>query len=177
MAITLDGSVGSKFPTTIGVGDAAPSTSGAGITFPATQSASTNANTLDDYEEGTWTPVASADTPPSSVTYTTQSGFYTKIGNVVYVRFRVTFGFSGGSGGLRITGLPFTAASGANPKTAVQQDNITYTGYTYLECGATGGNSYITLGKNRSGATSAGVLIGDCNTTNTDIISGVFYFV
>jgi hypothetical protein len=42
--------------TTIGVGGATPSTSGSGITFPATQSASSDANTLDDYEEGTWTP-------------------------------------------------------------------------------------------------------------------------
>jgi hypothetical protein len=40
----------------IGLGGATPTTSGTGITFPATASASTNANTLDDYEEGTWTP-------------------------------------------------------------------------------------------------------------------------
>jgi hypothetical protein len=36
----------------IGLGGATPTTSGTGITFPATASASTNANTLDDYEEG-----------------------------------------------------------------------------------------------------------------------------
>ncbi len=39
----------------IGLGGTSPS-SGTGITFPATQSASSDANTLDDYEEGTWTP-------------------------------------------------------------------------------------------------------------------------
>ena len=39
--------------TTIGVGAATPSASGAGITFPATQSASSDANTLDDYDEYT----------------------------------------------------------------------------------------------------------------------------
>ena len=49
MPAIIDGSVGSQFPTTIGVGNATPSTSGAGITFPATQSASSDANTLDDY--------------------------------------------------------------------------------------------------------------------------------
>jgi hypothetical protein len=42
----------------IGIGGATPSASGTGITFPATASASTDANTLDDYEEGTWTPTA-----------------------------------------------------------------------------------------------------------------------
>ena len=43
-----------KFPATIGVGNATPAASGAGISFPATASASSDANTLDDYEEGTW---------------------------------------------------------------------------------------------------------------------------
>ena len=52
ISATTTGKVG----TTLGVGAATPSASGAGITFPATQSASTDANTLDDYEEGTWTP-------------------------------------------------------------------------------------------------------------------------
>lgn len=50
MRINSDGTI--KTSSTISVGAATPSTSGAGITFPATQSASTNANTLDDYEEG-----------------------------------------------------------------------------------------------------------------------------
>jgi hypothetical protein len=58
-AVTVDSGQRTKFPTTIGVGGATPSTSGAGITFPATQSASSNVNTLDDYEEGSWTPTYS----------------------------------------------------------------------------------------------------------------------
>jgi hypothetical protein len=60
-AQTVDSGQRTKFPTTIGVGDATPSASGSGISFPATQSASTNANTLDDYEEGTWTPTIGWD--------------------------------------------------------------------------------------------------------------------
>jgi hypothetical protein len=77
-----------KATTTIGVGNATPSTSGAGITFPATQSASTDVNTLDDYEEGTWTPTI---TPLSgSLTSYTSSGRYTKIGRVVNLDFLVT---------------------------------------------------------------------------------------
>jgi hypothetical protein len=70
-----------SFTTTIGVGGATPAASGAGITFPATQSASSDANTLDDYEEGTWTPALTGGSP----TYTVQAGWYTKIGNVVTV--------------------------------------------------------------------------------------------
>jgi hypothetical protein len=52
-AVTVDSGQRTKFPTTIGVGGATPSASGSGISFPATQSASSDANTLDDYEEGT----------------------------------------------------------------------------------------------------------------------------
>jgi hypothetical protein len=57
-----------------------------GITFPATAVAASDANTLDDYEEGTWTPTAANFTLGGSSTLT---GTYTKIGRVIY--FSVTF--------------------------------------------------------------------------------------
>jgi len=69
---------------TISVGNATPSTSGAGITFPATQSASTDANTLDDYEEGTWEPVYTFST--SGNANTSSNGRYIKIGSSVWVQ-------------------------------------------------------------------------------------------
>jgi hypothetical protein len=72
--------------TTIGVGGATPSTSGNGITFPASVSASTNANTLDDYEEGTFTPSVGNFTVSGSTTLT---GRYVKIGKLVSIS--VTF--------------------------------------------------------------------------------------
>ena len=52
------------------------------ITFPATQVASAGANTLDDYEEGTWTP-----TMTNVTTYNTSntSGRYIKIGKLVFI--------------------------------------------------------------------------------------------
>ena len=72
-----------KFGTTVAVGAATPSASGAGITFPATQSASTDANTLDDYEEGTWTPNQSAGL--TVVGAFSSAGTYTKVGRLVTV--------------------------------------------------------------------------------------------
>jgi len=72
------------------VGTATANTSGAklqtsdGITFPATAVASADANTLDDYEEGTWTP-----TMPYATAYGTQTGKYVKIGNLVNVWFEI----------------------------------------------------------------------------------------
>jgi hypothetical protein len=98
--------------TTIGVGGATPSASGAGITFPATQSASTDANTLDDYEEGTWTPAVRGAGTNGTYTPTTADGTYTKVGRLVTASFRI-LGFStasGGTGYMQITGVPFTNA-------------------------------------------------------------------
>ena len=98
--------------TTLGVGGATPSASGAGITFPATQSASSDANTLDDYEEGTWTPTMVFSGGAGTLSYGTQDGFYTKIGRTVYFSMRLVFSKGTASGTLdNITGLPFSATS------------------------------------------------------------------
>jgi len=110
--------------TTIGVGGATPSTSGSGITFPATFSNSTNANTLDDYEEGTFTLTLSGCT-----TAPTATCYYTKIGN------QVTF-WSGGAAGtsnttyLRFTGVP--AELVPNNSYGYGNSNCTNAGVSYL---------------------------------------------
>jgi hypothetical protein len=88
---------------------------GTGITFPATQSASSDANTLDDYEEGTWTPTLTFDTAGDlSVVYSVRAGIYTKIGRQVFCQLWVvatTFTYTTASGNLNLTGLPFTVLS------------------------------------------------------------------
>jgi len=105
-----------SFPTTIGVGGATPAASGAGITFPATVSASSDANTLDDYERGTWTPTYIASTTNPTVTYQAQNGSYVKIGQFVHFSLELeTSAVSGGSGLLRVGGLPFTTSSERYP--------------------------------------------------------------
>jgi len=83
------------------------------IKFAATQVASADANTLDDYEEGTWTPAFgySGGNGSMSVAYANQYGYYTKIGNLVYFRCDLRFtSFTKGtaSGTTWIVGLPFT---------------------------------------------------------------------
>lgn len=90
------------------------SATGTGIAFPATQSASSDANTLDDYEEGTWTPTwygsGTAGTPSGSA-----SGKYTKIGNMVTVSANFSaINLTGATGNFIIGGLPFSHTSGAN---------------------------------------------------------------
>ena len=96
-------STGLKFPN------------GKGIDFSATSGTGTS-ELFDDYEEGTWTPEFTASVGSfGSITYTSQLGFYTKIGRTVIVSFTivvasVTIGTA--SGALVMSGLPFTASSG-----------------------------------------------------------------
>ncbi len=97
--------------TTMGVGGATPSGSGSGITFPATQSASTDANTLDDYEEGTWTPQLRSDGTNPTITYTGQNGYYTKIGNIVYASVYLSWSSATGGSGNFVVNMPFPGAS------------------------------------------------------------------
>jgi hypothetical protein len=113
--------------TTIGVGGATPSASGAGITFPATQSASTNANTLDDYEEGTWTPTLNART--GTITGQTCSGTYVKIGRQVTVTYfaQITAGTITAING--ISNLPFTPENTAQTSMGLCNDTPTAIGW------------------------------------------------
>ena len=113
MRINSDGNV--ALAGNIGLGGATPTTSGTGITFPASASASTNANTLDDYEEGTWSPRYSAASGGELGGTQIASAQYTKIGRLVTIQFALyvnVISLSGKSGNVTITGLPFTANSG-----------------------------------------------------------------
>jgi hypothetical protein len=77
------------------------------LKFPASQNASADANTLDDYEEGTWTPTL---TGWNSITYVVRVGLYTKIGNQVTCWFDISVSAgTSTAGGVLVTGLPFTA--------------------------------------------------------------------
>jgi hypothetical protein len=81
---------------------------GAGITFPATQSASTDANTLDDYEEGTWTPT---DNSGAGLSFTGVSATYTKVGRLVNCLCELNYPVTASVASANIAGLPFTSAN------------------------------------------------------------------
>lgn len=78
------------------------------IAFPAVQVPSADATTLDDYEEGTWTPTCS---PAGTATYATRTAVYTKIGRLVTVSCDITINTIGTGGTSALTGLPFTVSS------------------------------------------------------------------
>jgi hypothetical protein len=108
-----------KFPATISVGNATPAASGAGISFPATASASSDANTLDDYEEGTASSVAiSGASSAGTGTYGTNVVKYVKIGKLVFVGGYLTWTAHTGTGAMTIAGLPFPSENTAGLFTA-----------------------------------------------------------
>ena len=72
-----------------------------------------SANLLDDYEEGTWTPVITDGTNSVS-TYYYQLGKYVKIGDIVFISVYTSINIKGSiSGNLKVTGLPFTTNPGS----------------------------------------------------------------
>jgi hypothetical protein len=122
---------GLKTSTTISVGNATPSASGAGITFPASVDASSDANTLDDYEEGTWTPTQGAGLTVVG-TYSS-AGRYTKVGRQVFVTgFASATSISSTANAIGFGGLPF-AGSGPAGIGSMTNSTLSQVGATYSD--------------------------------------------
>jgi hypothetical protein len=151
-----------------------------GIAFPATQSASSDANTLDDYEEGTWTPYFYGSSTAGTCSYNTSNtrGTYVKVGKVVTITFSVNPSSTHtGTGLLLIGGSPFsnwgyTWCGG----TIGYWGGLTTALYT-ASCYMDGGSSAMIC----TGASSASGTIGYLNPTmvaaGTHIIGAITFTV
>ena len=118
-ALTASGTV-----TPQGLVDASGASAGQ-IKFPASQNASANANTLDDYEEGDWTPIIGGTGGQSGQAYTTQSGKYVKIGKLVVAEFRVVLSTAGTiTTAPMIGGLPYTVETTVGGSCASSWQNL-----------------------------------------------------
>ena len=106
-AITFTQSLAVGKGTTLAL-EGATSATGTGIAFPATQSASTDANTLDDYEEGTWTPT---DNSGAGLSFTGVSATYTKVGRLVNCLCELNYPVTASVAAASIAGLPFTSSN------------------------------------------------------------------
>jgi hypothetical protein len=152
----------------IGLGNTAP-TSGLGIAFPATQSMSSDANTLDDYEEGTWTVT---DGSGAGLSFSTSTGTYTKIGSMVYFAFDITYPSTASGAAAKVL-LPFTIAGAptGGASGALGGAFITYTGSNqvitggYLLAGTAGMIYY----------TSAGPTVSNANLSTKEFSVAGFY--
>lgn len=151
---------------------------GGNITFPATQAASADANTLDDYEEGTWTPGLTFATPGNlSVTYSRQVGEYTKIGRVVFAWFDVrtsAFTHTTASGDYHLTGLPFEVKTVTNLNFrggGVVWGGITKANYTDPNVTAAGGGTFAGVSISGSGQPAANVTFSDVPSGGTPLLA------
>lgn len=96
------------------------------IKFPASQNASADANTLDDYEEGTWTPVNT-----QGVGMSISVSQYQKIGNQVFLNAFCNINSNSNPNDLIITGLPFAMTSGSSSVGCFNNNNENL--YTYWD--------------------------------------------
>ncbi len=154
------------------------------IQFPATQVASADANTLDDYEEGTWSPtpaLAAGGTP--AFTYSSQVGTYTKIGRVVHFQVKIIVsGWGGGGPGnvnaVTITGLPFPAQNTTGMSYGVTVGYFANINVAVVSLMASidPNTSVINLFKLTAAAGSPTALtVDNVGTTMTLIVSGTYF--
>jgi len=117
---------------------------GGQIAFPATAVPSANVNTLDDYEEGTWTPVYTPETGSfTSLTMNCSSPKYTRIGNLVTLTAFISTSVvdpTGASGYVSITGLPFSVSGYASGAVTLTSN---WSGDVPISCAANGSTIYL----------------------------------
>ena len=150
---------------------------GTGITFPATQSASSDANCLDDYEEGTWTPAYSFGGGTTGVTYATQAGSYIKIGRLVTVWCYIVLSNKGSStGAAQITGMPFTQSMTVAYGGGCAQffSNFTALGYGIIGDGSNGSSA---INLYTGGITTSGQMQQVTNFSNNSVIEFVYSYL
>ena len=172
-ALTLAGATGAAtFSDNIIIG-----TSGKGIDFSATAGTGTS-ELLDDYEEGVWTPTYLGSTGNPTITYDMQYGIYVKVGRLCQAILRIrTDAVSGGSGNLRIGGLPFSAFSAP---TSSMSGGITvnradsFTTNTPAFGVISNGNDYIDLNYDLAANAVTTANLTNAANSNTAIISLVY---
>ena len=145
-----------------------------GIKFPATQVPSADANTLDDYEEGSWTPLLTFAGGSTGQSMSVRSGSYIKIGKVVHLFFSLTMALKGSStGDLWLEGFPFAVASNDVGSGAFKSadDFSGLTGALSIDVRASTTRAYI--GQWEATGTSA---VTDANCTNTTAIFGMLTY-
>ena len=153
-------------------------TTGGQIKFPATQNPSTDASTLDDYEEGQWTPSISFTTPGDlAVTYSAQVGTYSKIGRVTNISFSIVtsaFTHTTASGSLTISSLPFSSLNlaGIRWSGALAWSGITKANYTNIVSLLDPNSSLLTLSASGSGQAATSVVAADMPSGGTVVLRG-----
>lgn len=145
------------------------------LKFPAAQNASADVNTLDDYKEGTFTPTISFGGASVGITYSVQTGKYTKIGNVVLYMIEIILTSKGSStGSMLISGLPIASAASGNATAAVQVNNFAAGAITTIQATQLASSSTFSFSRYAAGTNTA---LADTDLTNTSVLrlSGIYF--
>jgi hypothetical protein len=125
------------------------------------------------YEEGTFTPALAFGGASTGITYSTQTGTYTRIGRTVYVEISITLSSKGSAtGNATITGLPLTAA--ATLPLGIETSAMTAgVGDTHVTCLTSATTTSLLLRDVAGGSASS---MTDVDFTNTSVlrIAGVY---
>lgn len=143
-------------------------TSGKGIDFSATPGTGTS-ELLDDYEEGTWTPLFTFATPGDlAVNPSAQSGRYTKVGNLVVCQFVIVCAptWTTSSGYALLSGLPFTVQS------VIDTGLGTLAGRGFTQAGRTSFNLLPISGNVLAYLVGTGSGVAEELMTNSNFVSG-----
>jgi hypothetical protein len=174
------GSTLTQVPTTdfqIGAGDLIFGTAGKGVVLGATSN--TDANTLDDYEEGTWNPAFTGHQGSIGATDVGEwEAYYTKIGRLVSVQFKITLTNKGSwSGEVRLTGLPFSVAYTLPCAGPCQTSNVNFAGGSVgdISMYLTAGVTYFRPRYAHDNSTPTMVLVSECS--NTTAFAGTLSYV
>lgn len=122
-------------------------------------------NTLSAYSTGTFTPTITGSSSNPTVTYVAngQVGTYTKIGSKVFTSFYVAISLTiGGSGDLRISGLPFTSLSTTNSDSSgpLIAGSVNLTSINYLQTSMVPNVTYANILASTTGSAIANFQIG-----------------
>jgi len=154
-----------------------------GINFPddAATGHSSDANTLDNYEEGTWTPLpADASSSGNTVSAGTATGNYIKIGRqVTCIMDLINVSTSGMTSGndFFIQGLPFSVGVQANNSHgSVAVENINFAGGDYVTIAPSGGTNAIRLAETVKNSNIDYVMVSEVNSGSADIYAVFTYF-
>lgn len=159
---------------TLATGNLVQGTAGKGFDFNAnTGTGGVTSKLLNWYEEGTFTPAISCDTPGDlAISYGQRAGFYTRIGRLVTVNLFVstsTFTHSTASGNVRLTGLPFTSAN-STQNIAIGSmifEGITKAGYTQFNANVGQNRDWVQLSAMASATAYSNVSITDLPSGGT----------
>ena len=172
--------------TTFNTGNLVIATSGKGIDFSATAdgAGTDTSELLDDYEEGTWTPVIAFSTVGnSSIVLSLAVGTYVKVGALVTAHYTIrtsTFTHTTASGSLQLTGVPysyFAGGAGQNTGNALARfGGITKANFTQVGLLIPNGGATATFSINGEGQAYTTVAAGDMPSAGTVDLTGTIVY-